>query len=235
MKVDFSGDTLLYNKKEIKPSIRKFSEMRPVLAYPEKDTDVEPELPTYYMYREADRFGAIRYDVTKIPSLDLCGERNKTFGHVHPQNKKGTGWPEVYEVIEGEAHFLLQRVGQMGVTDAVLLHAKAGDCFLVPPGYGHVTINPGKRDLVMGNLVAELFSADYSMFASRRGGCFYETLKGEFIRNTNYGTDFELRKEDARKFSDAFGVYAPFSKCDLVTAAKKKENIEFLEKPEQFY
>ena len=48
------------------------------------------------------------YDLTVIPSRDLCGEWVKTKGHYHPKNPAGTGYPEIYEVIEGEVHYLLQ-------------------------------------------------------------------------------------------------------------------------------
>jgi len=37
------------------------------------------------------------------------GEFVKTKGYYHPENPAGTGYPEVYEVIEGIAHVLLQK------------------------------------------------------------------------------------------------------------------------------
>lgn len=235
MAVKFEGDALFWNGKKIAPSIRKFGDMRPVLAFPEREPPLDPDTPTYFMYRQAEKFGHIRYDVTKIPALAISGEFNKTFGHVHPKSKKGTAWPEAYEVLEGTAHSLLQKVDQLGVSDAVLITAKKGESFLVPPGYGHVTINPGKGDLVMGNLVSELFESDYSMYAQRRGACFYETVKGELVRNRNYGQNFEIRRQTAREFSSPFGCYEPFEKGGLLAAAKSAKNIEFLEKPELFY
>jgi oxalate decarboxylase/phosphoglucose isomerase-like protein (cupin superfamily) len=121
------------------------------------------------------------------------------------------------------------------VADAVLLSANKGDRFLVPPGYGHVTINSGKGELVLANLVSDGFEADYSMFANLRGACFYEMDDGRLLRNQNYGSGFEMRQENAVKFSSQFGVYAPFAKKSLLEAAKKYADIEFLAKPETFY
>jgi glucose-6-phosphate isomerase len=233
--VTFDGNSLVWGKKRMAPAIRKFSEMRPVLAYPDSKNQLEPDTPTYFMYREAERIRSIRYDVTRIPALDLSGECNKTFGHTHPKTIKGTGWPEVYEVLSGEAHTLLQKVSQLGVEDAILITSKKGDVIIIPPNYGHVTINPGKKELVMGNLVSDNFSADYSQFALRHGACFYETSKGKIELNQNYGGGFELRKATARAFSEKFGCFAPFEKKDLLSAAKKFEDIEFLEKPELFF
>jgi len=234
MEWKFDDESLEFSGRKIKPSVRKLLEMMPVLANPKKDTPLASDSPTYYMYRDVAHFGKIRYDVTRILSLDLAGEMNKTLGHVHPHSAKGTPWSEVYEVLSGEAHFLLQKVNQLGVQDAVLLSAKKGECLLIPPGYGHVTINPGKHDLVLGNLVSSDFDADYSQFLRLRGACYYEMHDGKFVRNKNYGGDFELRQLRAVEFSSAFGTYAPFKK-GLLAAVKKPEDIEFLKKPEMFY
>ena len=234
MEWKFDDDSLEFSGRKIKPSVRKLVDMMPVLANTKKDTGLAFDSPTYYMYRDVAHFGKVRYDVTRILALDLAGEKNKTLGHVHPRSPKGTPWPEVYEVLSGEAHFLLQKVTQLGVQDAVLLAAKKGECLLIPPGYGHVTINAGKRELVLGNLVSSDFDADYSQFLRLRGACYYEMHDGKLVRNRNYGGDFELRKLGAPEFSSAFGTYAPFRK-GLLQAVKNPANIEFLKKPEQFY
>jgi glucose-6-phosphate isomerase len=236
MKITFDGDDLAWEGRKIAPSVRTFGQMRPVLAHPEKETPLDPEFGTYYMYREPERFGSIRYDITRILPLDICGEFNKTYGHVHPQSKKGAGWAEVYEILSGEAHFLLQKTSQLGVQDAALLTGKKGDCLIVPPGYGHVTINPGKADLILANLVSGLFESNYAPFTHRRGGCVYETTDGKIVKNRNYGSDFELRQMTARKFSGQFGVYAPFETLDLLSIARKNpKSMEFLDKPELFF
>ncbi len=217
----FEKDTLLFGRTRIEPKARTVSEMLPVLYCPEKVKPDSWKDLTYFMYREAARMGNIRYDVTRIRKYDLVCERNKTFGHVHPVSKSGAAWSEVYEVLSGEAHFLLQKATPVGIEDAVLLTAKKGECLLLPPGYGHVTINTGKGELLLANLVSDGFEADYSMFAQRRGGCFYEKLDGELVRNENYGSEFELRKMTAAKFSAQYGCFAPFAKGNLLEAAKR--------------
>jgi glucose-6-phosphate isomerase len=81
----------------------------------------------------------VRFDMTVIPPGVICGEYVKTKGHYHPTAPDGTGYPELYQVIEGEAHYLLQKED---LSDVVVVHAKAGESVFIPPGYGHVTINP---------------------------------------------------------------------------------------------
>ncbi|VVC01441.1 Uncharacterised protein [uncultured archaeon] len=88
---------------------------------------------------------------------------------------------------------------------------------------------------MLANLVYEGFQSDYSMFAHRRGACFYENSDGKLVENRNYGTGFEIRKGDALEFSSSFACFKPFAKQGLLSAAKKWEDIEFLQNPEHFY
>ena len=62
----------------------------------------------------------------------------------HPENPAGTGYPELYEVVEGVAHFLLQK---KTLEHIVLVKAAKGDIVLIPLGYGHVTINPSRDEI----------------------------------------------------------------------------------------
>ncbi|VVC00870.1 Glucose-6-phosphate isomerase [uncultured archaeon] len=231
----FEGKTLSFEGKKFDPSARTFSQMRPVLLYPEKESSLAPDAPLYYMYREVKRFSNLRYDMTRILPANISGEHNKTFGHIHPVSKKGAAWSEVYEVLEGKAHFILQKVSTLGVQDAILLTAEKGDCLLIPPGYGHVTINPGRKDLLLANLVSDDFSADYSPYLHHHGACYYELTDGKLVRNKSYGNGYEIRKSTAVKFSSAFGVFAPFAGKTLLEVTKDYSKIEFLEKPETFY
>ncbi len=146
------------------PGIRTIREMRSVLA----DPACAASDPLYYMYRDLARSEAdrrwlsahrLRYDITVIPPRDLSGEHVKTKGHYHPVNPAGTGYPELYEVVEGTAQFLLQ---SRTLDDVVLVVAGTGACVVIPPGYGHISINPSPDPtLVMANLVSTAFESEY--------------------------------------------------------------------------
>ena len=57
--------------------------------------------------------------------------------------------------MDGIAHFLLQT---KKLDDVVLIKALKGDIIVIPPGYGHVTINPTlDHPLTMANLVSTAF------------------------------------------------------------------------------
>ena len=170
------------------PQVRTMEEMRPVLTDPEctcRD-------PLYLMYRNLALSGTdaawlreqeIRYDMTVIPARVLCGEFVKTKGHFHPENPCGWAYPEIYEVLEGEAHFLLQ---DRAPSDVVLIHARAGEKVVVPPGYGHLTINPGSQPLTMVNLVSTAFESLYGDYEKRQGAAYYEFPARGFVPNPRY-------------------------------------------------
>ena len=170
------------------PRARTIDEIRGVLM----DPSCECGEPLYLMYRDLSRTSEdgrwlrdhdLRYDVTVIPARTLCGEYVKTKGHHHPENGNGVPYPEIYEVLEGEAHYLLQT---RSTDDVRLVQAGPGDLVLIPPGYGHVTINPGGATLVMANIVSTLFESDYSVYEELRGAAYFELEGGRLVRNPRY-------------------------------------------------
>ena len=163
------------------PGVRTIGEMRPVLA----DPSCACSDPLYFMYRDLARSDAdwhwlhshnLRYDLTVIPPRDLCGEWVKTKGHYHPDNPAGIGYPEIYEVLEGVAHYLLQ---SRSLSDVVLITAAKGDVVVIPPGYGHITINPSKDEtLSMANIVSTAFESEYGEYETYHGAAYYELSSG---------------------------------------------------------
>ncbi|MBE3589346.1 MAG: glucose-6-phosphate isomerase [Firmicutes bacterium] len=165
-------------------SARRLEEMRPVLADPAADGPEE----WYVMYRDvgsADvrrRAGAwrLRYDLTVVRPGVAGRERIKTAGHDHPL-KAGTGvtYPEIYQVICGRALYLLQESspaasGEAGrPREVVLVEAGPGDVVVIPPGYGHVTVNAGDGWLVMCNWVSDGFESLYGPMRAARGAAVY--------------------------------------------------------------
>lgn len=189
-------------------SVRRLEEMRGVLADPQAGG---PE-QLYVMYRgvahAADRprleARGLRYDLTVLAPGLIGREFVKTAGHYHPA-VPGTGvnYPEVYEVLHGVAHYLLQRMDPSGdsVEDAVLVEAYPGEKVLVPPGYGHITINPGPGRLAMSNLSEATFHSLYGPIREKGGGAYFELSEAEgprFAANPRYQSVPPLRRARAR-------------------------------------
>ncbi|HHX59114.1 MAG TPA: glucose-6-phosphate isomerase [Candidatus Moranbacteria bacterium] len=187
------------------PDIRRRQDMKDVLYNPEASGEDE----LYYMYRGVSyakdealiENKGLRYDITVICPGTLEREYIKTAGHYHPE-KPGTGltYPEVYEVLHGRAHYLLQRPHPEDIDSletVLLVAAKPGDKVLIPPGFGHITINPGEDFLIMSNWVARDFSSVYEPVRQMAGGGYYElqTEEGpEFVVNKRYRSVPALRR-----------------------------------------
>lgn len=196
-----------------RPAVRTLEDMRPYLADPNADGRGPAEL--YYMYRDlgpaADRaayapFG-LRFDITVLVPGDVAGELVKTAGHYHPA-PGGPGevsFPEVYGVIRGRAHYLLQDGRVDGPAQAFLVEAGEGEVVVVPPDFGHVTINPGPGPLVMANWVEATFASVYGPYAERRGACHYEFAgpggQGRLEPNPRYPRPVPLRRLTAAEFA----------------------------------
>lgn len=212
-----------------KADVRNIEDMYDVLSSP----DCQETGPLYFMYRDLAltpsdrrwlRSHHLRYDITAILSRDLCGERAKTKGHYHPDSPSGPGYPEMYEVVTGHAHYLLQ---ERTLSDVVLVDAHENDIVIIPPGYGHVTINAGNSELIMANLVSSAFQSEYGEYEKRRGAAYYVRADGTCMRNPAYPGAPDLRKINAgpiRRMLDA----PPGSIYEMVGT----DRVNFLNHPE---
>lgn len=230
LNLEFDGDKLYLDGKLCKPDIRTLGQMREVLF----DLDVkrlDPNTPTYHMYRDMApelKQMQMRFDITIIFPLTLGHEFNKTLGHYHPVAVDGLSYTELYNVIDGEAHYLLQKQAPDGtIDDVILVKAKKGDAVPMPPNYGHITINPGKKPLIMSNLVYPNFSSEYHDYEHKRGGAYYELLDGKLIQNPSHG---KLPKIRIKK-----GSCAKEFKPNILAAYKKNPApFEFLKDPREY-
>jgi len=212
------------------PAVRTADEMRCVLADPEAACGG----PLYFMYRDlafttGDRAWmaeqGVRFDITVIPPAVIGGEYVKTKGHYHPENPAGVGYPELYQVFAGEAHYLLQ---QKDLSDVVVVKAHAGEFVLVPPGYGHVTINPGAEVLVMANLVSTRFSREYGVYEELRGGAYYEVEGSAWVWNARYPAVPPIRMLPASEVP-ALGI---LHGRGIYLMVEEREQMSFLNAPE---
>lgn len=179
--IEFGGE-------KIKPDVRHLYDMEEVIYDEEWLKDAE-NVPLYYMYRglsmpedeEAIRENGLRYDITVMPARRLGKEPVKTKGHYHPKVNSMT-YPEIYGVLEGEAHYLLQKKENGRITQTVLVEAKEGDKVIIPPNYGHVTINPSGENLKMANWVCRDFDSIYEPIQRKGGTAWFELVK--FVEDT---------------------------------------------------
>lgn len=226
--------------REVRPQARTLREMQSVVYDRTWLSQADLDQPFYFMYRdcclpedqEIARQLEIRYDITVLLPVRLGREYNKTKGHYHSERRPGLAYPELYQVLEGQAHVLLQKRSAETVSDVLVVIAHEGDVVLVPPNYGHITINPSEKILKMGNWVSTRVESFYEPFEEKGGGAYF-ALEGppgrpQFDPNPSYGSPKKLRLLPAR---DVLGLRRHQPIYDLI---KTPERLRFLSYPEEF-
>lgn len=231
--------TMVFGGKVVEPDLRMLSDLNEVI--PDKEFLAKTkDYPLYYMYRDLALSKAdkqlmvehdLRFDITLIPPGMFGKEYVKTIGHYHPLvPDTNLSYTEIYEVLEGEAHYLLQKLEGGKITDVVLVKAVKGDKIIMPPNYGHITINPSNKELKMSNLVSSRFKSDYSLYVKMKGGAYYEFKEG-VAKNPAYKNLPEIRIVKAEKIPE-LGL----GKNDEIYSLLKKNIgvLGFLNRPQDY-
>jgi glucose-6-phosphate isomerase len=243
LKLDIEKSQLVFGEgiMPVKADIRTLEQMREVLFNPESQEPKE----LYYMYRgvflprdqeKAKKYN-LRFDITILRPGKVGEEYIKTAGHYHPLKKgQKTTYPEVYEVLNGQAHYLFQRFGKDfdDIEDVILVKAKPGQKVIVPPNYGHITINAGSEPLVMSNWVAQDFSSTYEGIKKMGGGAYFiveEAEKEFFAPNIRYSQIPPLKELKAKEMP-SWGLV--WDKPMYISCLNDPQRFRFLTHPEEF-
>lgn len=165
--------------KDVKPDVRRLYDMKKVI-YDKEWLKTALNFNLYYMYRGVKEKDGLKYNITIIPPRMLGKEFVKTKGHYHI-GKYG----ELYIVLKGKAIYLLQKEKNGKIEDVYYVRAKKGDYIIVPPDYGHITINPSLEELKMADWSSKKCKSDYKPIERKKGGCYYYTKSG-WVKNKNY-------------------------------------------------
>lgn len=183
-------DLNLENKK---PAVRILKEMRNVLYDQDWAQKTPDDLKLYEMYRGLKRTGGMRYDLTIIPPQMLGEEFIRTKG-----NQNSDNLPELYQVLEGEAVFLLQRAKAKTIEEILVIKARENEFIHVPGDCSVVIINPGKKTLKIANWVSEENRNIYQELEKMGGMGYFYTLAG-WRKNPAYEKVPPIRFENALK------------------------------------
>lgn len=219
------------------PGIRTLEDMREVVV---DKTLTLPEV-LYYMYRDVcvtkDRgvlqSHKLRYDVTLIKPDTLGREFMKTAGHYHPGD-----FGELYEVLHGRCFCLLQRHGLADATvieEAILVKAQAGQKIIIPPGFGHILVNPGPEHLVTSNWVSSEFKSEYGLYKQAKGAAYFimnENGKVTCVPNPYFKKVASLGIVEPAAKIEAFGLTEGSPMYPLVNRSPGK--LDFLNHPLDF-
>ena len=235
----------------VTPQIREFSAMKNFLkdevgSYLRRDV--------YHMYRDVSmpehretiHEAKLQYDITVIPPGKMGDEFVKTIGHYH-QFKSGTNirYPEVYEVVYGKLFELIQSASSdlERLHEVYLVEVNRGEKLIVPPGFGHVSINPTDDVLVLANWQLLDNKGIYEPYEARNGGAYYVIQAERLSTSGTISSDFEFLPNLHYNQVPPL-VYArtrDFPQYDLrvalpmyLTGVKNLKALEFLTSPENY-
>ena len=222
LKLEFHGDFPAVKKSE-----RSLEELKLYLKNPHASNGPSP---VYYVWRYAHlkkddekiKAANLRYDLTLIPPGKIDGEFAKTAGHYH------LFYPEIYEVLFGRAYFLIQSESAV-----CLAEAGPGEKFLVPPSFGHNTINVFNNPLLLANWVSEKAIYDYEPYKNNQGASYYFVDDGnlvDIIKNPNYNSVPQIQKIKEKEYPK-FGLVRNRPLYSLVNDLEK---LKFLNYPLEF-
>lgn len=169
----------------------------------------------YYMYNgvylqsDASHLAdaPLRYDLTLIPPRRLKHEFIKTLGHLHSaEPTSGLPYAEVYEVLVGTAHFFFQTLDLAGpdAAQALYFEAKAGEKVIIPPGFDHLTINPGPGPLLFSDVMSRAAYGIYERYQAASGAAYLEVIdengQTRFISNPRYRAVAPLQQTTPRNY-----------------------------------
>lgn len=174
LSVAFNGNMIEFGKGIVSEPVhaRTLEDARPYLM--DEDATFRRK-NLYLMYRDPHRtqdeaifrkYG-IRYDITVLFPGTLGGKKGeyvKTIGHTHSA-------AELYEVLHGTALFVLQEIA--GENRVFFIKATKGEKVIIPPEFGHITVNTGSEPLILADLFKDGVKSDYSFFKKNRGAAYW--------------------------------------------------------------
>lgn len=163
-------------------------------------------------------------DMTVLNAGKVGKEFLKTVGHYHGHIEGLTiSYPEVYEAVTDGIEYLLQsEPDNEGRVAVIWVVTEAGDKVVMPPNWGHVSMNVGNNQAVEVDVQKRdnPNHSDYSVFKEKVGGAFYRTAEG-LVRNPNYEIS-SLR------------IVRPLEKADWGLTKNKPLYKAVIENPEKF-
>jgi len=226
------GKNIKFLGKIFRPDIRKIGDLESVISDKKWFEASKKDKPVYFMYRGLISKSGLHYDITIMPFRPFGQELPKTLGHYHSFASAGYRFPEVYEVLGGNALFLLQKLSGGKIKKVLIVSAKKNDKVIVPPGYGHITINAGPGQLKLANWMAIKSSSDYGLIVRKSGGAYFAFKSGKkikWVKNKKYG---KLPAPDYKKGSGFTPSFLGQEK--LLDLSKDISKLEFLKNPGKF-
>ena len=200
-----------------------------------KAQDLDKDISLYYIYRNVSlssdsavlKTHAIRYDLTLIWPGKIGYEAMHTAGHFHKTSPNKNKYPEIYQVITGEALFLLQHPESRRFYTA---KRGPGQYIMIPGECGHITVNASNEPLLVANVFSSTPNVtDYTTFKKHHGPAYYPISAQPitFQPNPAYDPAFELIHANTVSLPDTI----PSSGSLYQNAVNNPHNFDLLNDP----
>ena len=201
--------------------VRNLHDLKAVWANPIEEVDQVIYRYTSALHLKEDaevwKKANMDYGIVIFVPGTFSGGYVKSSGQYHPPVQPcNTGTPEIYTVLSGVGHFLLQKASPpfSKIEDAVMVEVQEGETFVVPPDYGHLQINPGPEPLVFSYAVMDGMKGCYDPFKTRKGAIYYEMAD----------------KDERHVFNDRYPEHVPLrvlQAADLCQLPKLNEKVTY--------
>lgn len=147
------------------------------------------------------------YGVVAYAAGKLGNEPIKSQGHVHAISQiSKMSTPEVYEILEGQALIYMQESIGKTAGKCYAVSAEKGDIVIVPPGWGHCTINAStEQTMCFGAWCVRDYAFDYSGLKKQHGFAYVPTFEKNdsliWKKNDHY-TSAKLIIKKPREYSE---------------------------------
>ncbi|UJG39839.1 MAG: hypothetical protein K9W45_08215 [Candidatus Heimdallarchaeum aukensis] len=187
-------DELYFNRELIHTKgLREFS-LSEVVFRGENKEDEKEKIIVFKKYQDIfltehkPHFDDVRFDIFVILPGFHSGEFNHIPGYYRNYADNGFHFPELFQVVEGYAEFLLQQPAEKHekVKDCILYRCQVGEIVTIPPAHGVTIINPTDKKTVVIRLRARDAESIHEHYNMTRGACYYREQNDKWIFNSNY-------------------------------------------------
>ncbi len=149
---------------------------------------VYKQYPDVYLVQDKVFWEDIVFDIFMIYTGFQGEEFNQIPGHYTSIAPNGFHYPELYQIIEGYAEFVLQQPNESHerVKDAILYRANSRDIIIVPPTHGVTIINPSDKNTIIARIRGREAEDVRKPFTDTHGACYYREKNNKWSYNTNY-------------------------------------------------
>ncbi|MCK5140931.1 MAG: hypothetical protein KAQ70_01950 [Candidatus Heimdallarchaeota archaeon] len=193
--IESTETAITYNETEITSKslfIQNLAEHKRILKI--DNDEIGEDLEVYRTYegirkiQDKELWENIKYSIVVLQSGQIDGWYFNTLGYYRSFAENGYRYPEIFQLAEGYAEFLLQqsRENHKQVKDVVVIRMQKHDILVIPPSYGVTIINPSDKIAIISRLRASDAVEVKESFHETKGSCYYRLAEGKWDYNSDY-------------------------------------------------